>query len=99
MGTEKLGGKQVEKKLAPIVIDKALEISKVFDECHIKFKETIATKDRPLFNGMEIYVPLKWIENKAELFWHSASIELKDKLDIKPCTMIFRLHFAKKIVF
>ena len=35
---------------------------------------------------MEIYVPLKWIENKAEIFWHSASIEQKVKLDIKPCT-------------
>ena len=35
--------------------------------------------------SMEIYVPLKWIENKAEIFWHSASIEQKAKLDIKPC--------------
>lgn len=85
-GNRENRGKQVEKKLTPIAINKELELSEVFDECHSKFKETIATKDRPLFNGMEIYVPLKWIENKAELFWHSASIELKDKLDIKPCT-------------
>ena len=75
----------MKKKLTPIAIDRALELSEMFDNCHNRFKETIATKDRPLFQGMEIYVPLKWIENKAEIFWHSASIEQKAKLDIKPC--------------
>ena len=75
----------MKKKLTPIAIDKALELSEIFDNCHNRFKETIATKDRPLFQGMEIYVPLKWIESKAEIFWHSASIEQKAKLDIKPC--------------
>ncbi|WP_270395870.1 hypothetical protein [Mediterraneibacter massiliensis] len=62
-----------------------MELSAIFDICHNRFKETITTKDRPLFQGMEIYVPLKWIESKAEIFWHSASIEQKAKLDIKPC--------------
>lgn len=76
----------MKKKLTPIVIDKTQELSEIFNECHDKFKETIATKDRPLFRGMEIYIPLKWLENKAEIFWHSASIEQKEKLDIKPCT-------------
>ena len=77
---------QMKKKLTPIAFDKTGELSVIFDNCHSTFKETIATKDRPLFRGMEIYVPLKWIENKAEIFWHSASIEQKEKLDIKPCT-------------
>lgn len=76
---------QMKKKLTPIAFDKTLELSAIFDNCHNRFKETIATKDRPLFQGMEIYVPLKWIESKAEIFWHSASIEQKAKLDIKPC--------------
>lgn len=76
----------MKKKLTPIDIDKNLELSEMFDACHNKFKETIATKDRPLFQGMEIYVPLKWIESKAEIFWHSASIEQKGNLNIKPCT-------------
>lgn len=76
----------MKKKLTPIVIDKTLELSEIFDNCHNIFKETIATKDRPLFQGKEIYIPLRWIENKAEIFWHSASIEQKVKLDIKPCT-------------
>lgn len=76
----------MKKKLTPIDIDKTLGFSEILDECHTQFKKTIATKDRPLFKGMEIYVPLKWIENKAEIFWHSASIEQKEKLDIKPCT-------------
>jgi hypothetical protein len=73
-------------KLTPITIDKTMELSEIFDECHNRFKETIATKERPLFRGKEIYVPLKWIEYKAEIFWHSASIEQKPNLDIKPCT-------------
>lgn len=73
-------------KLTPIAIDKTLGSSEIFDVCHNKFKQTIATKDRPFFHGREIYVPLKWIENKAEIFWHSASIEQKPGLDIKPCT-------------
>lgn len=76
----------MKKKLTPIDIDKTLEFSELFNECHNIFKKTIAAKDRPLLHGMEIYVPLKWIENKAEIFWHSASIEQKAKLDIKPCT-------------
>lgn len=76
----------MKQKLTPIAIDKTMEFSEILDKCHNKFKETIATKDRPLFQKMEIYVPLKWIENKAEIFWHSASIEQKEKLDIKPCT-------------
>lgn len=76
----------MKKKLTPITFDKTLDLSTIFDNCHNRFKETIATKDRPLFQGMEIYVPLNWIEHKAEIFWHSASIEQKAKLDIKPCT-------------
>ena len=44
----------MKKKLTPIAIDKALELSEIFDKCHSRFKETIATKDRPLFQGMEI---------------------------------------------
>ena len=39
---------QMKKKLTPIAIDRALELSEMFDNCHNRFKETIATKDRPL---------------------------------------------------
>jgi hypothetical protein len=73
-------------KLTPIEFDKTLDFDGILDKCHEVFKQTIATKDRPLFGNREIYVPLKWIENKAEIFWHSASIEPKPRLDIKPCT-------------
>ena len=73
-------------KLTPIAIDKTWGFLEIFDVCHNIFKQTIAAKGRPLFHGREIYVPLKWIENKAEIFWHSASIEQKPRLDIKPCT-------------
>ncbi len=75
----------MKQKLTPIAFDKTMELSAIFDICHNRFKETIATKDRPLLQGKEIYVPLKWIESKAEIFWHSASIEQKAKLVIKPC--------------
>ena len=34
----------MKKKLTPIAIDKALELSEIFDKCHSRFKETIATK-------------------------------------------------------
>lgn len=73
-------------KLMPIAIDKTKELSEMFNECHRRFKETIAAKERPLLRDKEIYVPLKWVESKAEIFWHSASIEQKPRLDIKPCT-------------
>ena len=39
----------MKKKLSPIDNDKELELSEIFDKCHSRFKETIATKDRPLF--------------------------------------------------
>lgn len=76
----------MKDKLTPIAIDETMDVSEIFDKCHNKFKETIATRERPLFKGREIYVPLRWIERKAEIFWHSASIEQKAKLEIKPCT-------------
>lgn len=77
--------KRMNKKLKPVEVDGKKEISEIMDRCHEIFKDTIAKKDRPMLGNREIYVPLKWIENKAELFWHSASIEEKAKLDIKPC--------------
>jgi hypothetical protein len=75
----------MENKLTPIEFDKSMDFDGIFDKCHDVFKQTIAIKDRPLFGNREIYIPLKWIENKAEIFWHSASIEPKPRLDIKPC--------------
>ena len=62
------------------------DISAIMDKCHIVFKETMANKDnRAKLREREIAVPLNWIECKAELFWHAASIEEKAKLDIQPC--------------
>lgn len=55
------------------------------ERCHDIFKQTMATKERPMFRGREIKFPLHWIEYKAEIFWHSASIEQKIQLDIMPC--------------
>lgn len=46
----------------------------------------MANKDnRAKLREREIAVPLNWIECKAELFWHAASVEEKAKLDIQPC--------------
>ena len=59
---------QMKQKLTPIAFDKTMELSAIFDICHNRFKETITTKDRPLFQGMEIYVPLKWIEVRQKYF-------------------------------
>lgn len=73
------------EKLKPIEIKKKDALSDIFDRCHEVFKQTIATKDRPTFRGREIYVPINWIEGKAEIFWHCASIEQKPRLDIRPC--------------
>lgn len=73
------------EKLKPIEIKKEDTLSDILDRCHEIFKRTIATKDRPTLGDREIYVPIKWIEEKAEIFWHSASIEQKPRLDIKPC--------------
>ncbi len=76
-------------KLKPVEIDGKNKISEIMDKCHEVFKDTIAQKNRPRLGNRDIYVPLKWIENKAELFWHSASIEEKPKLNIKPCNNDF----------
>lgn len=38
----------MKQKLTPIAFDKTMELSAIFDICHNRFKETIATKDRPL---------------------------------------------------
>ena len=46
----------------------------------------IDKENRAKLGGREVAVPLNWIECKAELFWHAASIEEKAKLDIQPCT-------------
>ncbi len=73
------------EKLKPIEIKRGDTLSDIFNRCHEVFKRTIATKDRPMLGKREIYVPINWIEEKAEIFWHSASIEQKPKLDMKPC--------------
>lgn len=74
-------------KLKTIDFTGLKDISAIMDKCHIVFKETMANKDnRAKLGEREIAVPLNWIECKAELFWHAASIEEKAKLDIQPCT-------------
>lgn len=76
---------RMAEKLKPIEIKREDTLSDIFDRCHEVFKRTIAAKDRPEFGNREIYVPLNWIEKKAEIFWHSASMEQKPRLDMKPC--------------
>lgn len=73
-------------KLKTIDITGLEDISAIMDKCHIVFKEMMANKDnRAKLGEREIAVPLNWIECKAELFWHAASIEEKVKLNIQPC--------------
>lgn len=72
-------------KLLPVSLSITDSPESIFDKCHESFKETIATKDRPFLAEKEIVVPLYWVDGKAELFWHIASIEEKPNLDIKPC--------------
>ncbi len=73
-------------KLIPIDISSLDKIEDIMNKCHDVFKDTMTSKEnKPLFKGKEIMVPLKWLDYKAEIFWHSASIEPKAKLDILPC--------------
>lgn len=73
-------------KLRTIDITGLEDISAIMDKCHIVFKETMANKgNRAKLGEREVAVPLNWIDFKAELFWHAASIEEKVKLDIQPC--------------
>lgn len=73
-------------KLKTIDITGLEDISAIMDKCHIVFKETMVNKDnRAKLGEREIAVPLNWIECKAELFWHAASVEEKAKLNIQPC--------------
>ena len=55
-------------KLEPIKIQKGDSLTDIFNKCHEVFRNTIAAKDRPLLDGKQIYVPIRWIENKAEIF-------------------------------
>jgi hypothetical protein len=73
------------EKLKPLEILKENSLDDIFVRSHELFKNTIARKDRPKLGDKEIFVPLVWIETKAEIFWHSSSIEPKSRLDIKPC--------------
>lgn len=73
-------------KLIPIDIKELTEVADIMDKCHNIFKTTMASKEnRPQIGKREIYVPIKWLEYKAEIFWHTASIESKKSIDILPC--------------
>ncbi len=73
-------------KLKTIDINELKDIPAIMDTCHTVFKNTMANRDnKPKLGEREIAVPLNWIEYKAELFWHSASMEKKNKLDMQPC--------------
>ena len=73
-------------KLIPIDISGLSKTEDIMNKCHEIFKNTMASKEnKPQFKGKEIMVPLKWLDYKAEIFWHSASIEPKSRLDILPC--------------
>lgn len=73
-------------KLIPIDITGLSKTEDIMSKCHDIFKATMAPKEnKPQLKGREVLVPLKWLECKAETFWHSASIEPKQKLDILPC--------------
>ena len=72
-------------KLTPMNITTNQSIDGIMDQCHILFKETIGSKERPLLGDREIFIPFVWIQEKAEIFWHIGSIEEKSRLDIKPC--------------
>ena len=53
-----------ETKINLAFFVKTMELSAPCDICHNRFKRRLLRrKDRPLFQGMEIYVPLKWIES------------------------------------
>lgn len=73
-------------KLIPIDITGMNKTEEIMDKCHNTFKATLVSKkNKPRFKGREVLVPLKWLDYKAETFWHSASIESKQRLDILPC--------------
>lgn len=73
-------------KLKTIDINGLQDISAIMDKCHDVFKLTMANKEnRAKLGEREVAVPLNWIDYKAEIFWHAASIEEKGKIDILPC--------------
>ena len=73
-------------KLIPIDVTDISETENIMNKCHDVFKTTMASKEnKPRLKGREVLVPLKWLDYKAETFWHSASIEPKNMLDILPC--------------
>lgn len=73
-------------KLKTIDISGLVDTSAIMDKCHDVFKDMMANKHNRAFLGeREVAVPLNWIDYKAEIFWHAASIEKKEKLNIQPC--------------
>lgn len=78
----------VLEKLKTIDICGLSGTPQILDECHNVFKQTLKSKTtRPKLGGKDIFITFNWIENKAEIFWHVASIEKKAERDIKiqPC--------------
>jgi len=75
-------------KLVSMDTSDCLNISDVFDKACKQFKTNMLDRNnRPKLNGKEIFVPINWLkDHKSEIFWHVASIEKKEKLDILPCT-------------
>ena len=73
-------------KLIPIDITGLNKIDNIMDKCHEIFKHSLASKENKVqLDGKEVLVPLRWVDKKADIFWHAASIEPKSGLDILPC--------------
>ena len=78
------------EKLKPIEIEGSRDevektINDLIDKCHTVFKTSLSKDSKPPLGDREIFIPFTWIDNKAEIFWHIASLETQTNLSIKPC--------------
>lgn len=70
--------------LIPILTD-GLTDEEIIDKCYVIFKQSILNKDRPDLFGKKIYIPIEWLNYKAEMFWHVSSLSSIEDFKILPC--------------
>lgn len=59
----------------------------IIEACYTKFKECVLNKGaRAKLFDRDVFIPIEpWIERKAQMFWHLASMSLKEKVSVFPC--------------
>lgn len=76
------------EKLSPVIdLKNCTSLNHIIELTYDNFKNNIMSKNtRPLLFDRFIFISFdKWIDNKAEMFWHIISLGEDEKFNILPC--------------